>query len=86
MIRSALMPDYVPIPCIDHERLEFAVLRRQKLDLKWLDAAGESRHSNVLPTDVATRDQAEWLTYLDANGMIGVLRLDRILAATPTSG
>jgi len=80
------MPDYVPIPCIEHERLEFAVLRRQKLSLKWLDEAGEARHATVLPTDVATRDQAEWLTYLDANGMIGVLRLDRILAATPASG
>lgn len=77
--------DYVPIPCIEHEKLEFAVLRRQKLDLRWLDEAGEARHSTVLPTDVTTRDQAEWLTYQDLNGTVGVLRLDRILAATPMS-
>jgi Rho-binding antiterminator len=80
------MSDYVPIPCIEHERLEFAVLRRQKLDLRWLDEAGEARHSIVLPTDVATRDQAEWLTYRDSTSGTGVLRLDRILSATPVSG
>jgi Rho-binding antiterminator len=80
---SVQMSDYVPIPCIEHERLEFAVLRRQKLDLSWLDEAGETRFSTVLPTDVTTRDQAEWLTYQNLNGTIGVLRLDRILAAKP---
>ena len=79
------MSDYAPISCIEHERLEFAVLRRQKLDRRWLDEAGEARHSIVLPTDVATRDQSEWLTYQDSTGTIGVLRLDRILTATPAA-
>ena len=78
--------DYVPIPCIEHERLEFAVLRRQKLALKVRDENGDSRAMVVLPIDVATRDQAEWLTYRDAAGAVGVLRLDRIQSADVIGG
>jgi len=77
------MSDYVPIPCIEHERLEFAVLRRQRLALKISGANGEIRELVVLPTDVATRDQAEWLSYREDGGMTGVVRLDRILSALP---
>ncbi len=77
------MHDYLPIPCIEHERLEFAVLRRQKLALKLRDETGAAITLIVLPTDVATRDQAEWLTYREASGQVGVVRLDRIESATP---
>jgi Rho-binding antiterminator len=77
------MRDYVPISCIEHERLEFAVLRRQKLTLQVLDAAGEARTLTILPTDVATREQAEWLSYREDSGVEGVVRLDRILSAQP---
>lgn len=77
------MSDYVPIPCIEHERLEFAVLRRQRLALKLSDASGATRELVVLPTDVATRDQAEWLSYREDNGATGIVRLDRIQSATP---
>lgn len=77
------MSDYVPIPCIEHERLEFAVLRRQRLALKISGANGEIRELVVLPTDVATRDQAEWLSYREDGGTTGVVRLDRIQSATP---
>lgn len=72
------MSDYVSIACIEHERLEFAVLRRQKLVLSCIDADGAVQVLTVLPTDVATRDQAEWLSYRDAAGVAGVVRLDRI--------
>jgi Rho-binding antiterminator len=77
------MSDYVPIACIEHERLEFAVLRRQKLLLRVLDASGEARTLTVLPIDVATREQAEWLSYRADGGVEGVVRLDRILSAQP---
>lgn len=73
------MAPYQPIACMDHERLEFAVLRRQKLRLRIREAGGE-RELIVLPTDVATRDQAEWLSYRTGDGTTGVIRLDRILA------
>jgi len=77
------MSDYVPIACIEHERLEFAVLRRQKLVLRMQDESGNDRTLTVLPTDVATREQAEWLTYRDDSGAEGVVRLDRIQSARP---
>jgi Rho-binding antiterminator len=74
---------YVPIACVEHERLEFAVLRRQKLLLHLRDDSGGEQTLTVLPTDVATRDQAEWLTYRDDSGAVGVVRLDRIKSAKP---
>ena len=75
------MSDYVPIACVEHERLEFAVLRRQKLLLHMRDESGSEQTLIVLPTDVATRNQAEWLTYRDNSGAVGIVRLDRILSA-----
>ncbi|HNQ03705.1 MAG TPA: Rho-binding antiterminator [Thiobacillaceae bacterium] len=72
-------PDYVPISCADHERLEFAVLRRQKLRLRLRDTTGGEGGQVVLPTDVATRDGAEWLSFQTETGKTAVVRLDRIL-------
>lgn len=80
---SEKVSDYVPIPCIEHERLEFAVLRRQKLVLELRDDAGNAVTLTVLATDVATREQAEWLSYRDETGVDAVVRLDRIVSARP---
>jgi transcriptional antiterminator Rof (Rho-off) len=77
------MSDYQPISCAEHEALEFAVLRRRKLVLRWRDEVGEIRERVVLPVDVATRDQAEWLTCQDASGSLAVVRLDQIVSAVP---
>lgn len=75
------MSDYVSISCQAHEQLEFAVLRRQKLLLQIMDATGVYQPPlPVLPTDVATRQQAEWLTFRDDAGVEGVVRLDRIVS------
>ena len=78
---SAHLGPYVPIPCIAHEKLEFAVLRRQKLRLRLREEGGEERQLIVLPTDVVTRDGAEWLSYRTEEGETGVVRLDEILSA-----
>ncbi len=75
------MSDYVPIACIDHEKLEFAVLRRQQLAISFLDPQEKVVQLRLLPTDVVTRQGAEWLHYRDESGAVGVLRLDRILSA-----
>ena len=75
------MSDYVPIACIDHEKLEFAVLRRQQLAIRFLDPQEKVVQLRLLPTDVVTRQGAEWLHYRDDSGAVGVLRLDRILSA-----
>jgi Rho-binding antiterminator len=77
------MSDYRPIACIDHERLEFAVLKRQRLRLRYLDPDAGERAATVLPLDVYTRDGAEWLSVRDGTGSEFVVRLDRILASEP---
>lgn len=74
---------YVPIACAFHESLEFAVLRRSPLRLVYRDASGE-HDIHVLPTDVATRAGAEWLSYREMSGQSeGELRLDKIVKAEP---
>lgn len=77
------MSDYQPIPCVAHERLEFAVLRRQPLLLRYRLEAGGERQARVLPVDVHTRAGAEWLVVRDEAGVEDVVRLDRILASEP---
>lgn len=73
---------YVPVSCVFHERLEFAVLRRQALRLLIRSGEGETE-LRVMPLDVATREGAEWLQYRDADGRTAWLRLDALLSAEP---
>lgn len=68
--------DYQPIPCEQHERLEFAVLRRIPLHLKLQDG----RELLGLVLDVYTQDGAEWLKFRDASEVEETLRLDQITA------
>ena len=68
------MSDYQPIACVEHERLEFAVLRRMPLRL--------GLHNGVvlqgLPEDVYTQAGAEWLKLREISGTQQVIRLDLI--------
>jgi len=65
---------YRPIPCIQHERLEYAALTKQ-----WLDAKVDGETRRLLPLDVFTRDGAEWLLAETDDGDQLTLRLDRLL-------
>lgn len=69
------MNDYRAIACADHERLEFAALKRQWLDLNVTmgDRAGPQR---LMPLDVYTRAGAEWLLAETESGERLTLRLD----------
>lgn len=69
------MSDYRAIACADHERLEFAALKRQWLDVNVTtgDRAGAQR---LLPLDVYTREGAEWLLAETPSGEQLTLRLD----------
>lgn len=68
------MADYQPIPCAQHERLEFAVLRRIPLTLQLQD--GRTLRGHAL--DVYTQAGAEWLNFRTAPGVEEILRLDQI--------
>jgi len=61
---------------MQHERLEFAVLRRIPLHLKLQDG----RELTGLVLDVFTQDGAEWLKFLDGADAEETLRLDQIAA------
>ena len=67
------MIDYKPIPCVQHERLEFAALTKQ-----WLEVTVDGAAQRLLPLDVYTRDGAEWLQARTGAGELVTLRLDRI--------
>ena len=74
------MAEYQPISCVQHERLEFSVLRKIPLLLEYRMGAEEIRHT-VMPLDVATRNGAEWLKFkvLDGDETVEI-RLDAIIA------
>ena len=62
---------YAPIPCAQHERLEFAALTKQ-----WLDVKVDGVAQRLLPLDVTTSDGAEWLLAQTESGEQLTLRLD----------
>jgi len=65
--------EYRPIACSDHERLEFAALKKQ-----WLDVRVGGEAQRLLPLDVYTRDGAEWLLAQTESGDQLTLRLDSL--------
>lgn len=65
------MSDYRPIACADHERVEFAALTKQWLNLRVGDVP-----QRLLPLDVYTREGAEWLLAQTESGEQLTLRLD----------
>jgi Rho-binding antiterminator len=67
---------YAPIPCAQHERLEFAALTRQ-----WLEVMVDGAKQRLRPLDVYTRDGAEWLQAEADGGEQVTLRLDRLVVA-----
>ncbi len=79
---------YQPIACAQHERLEFAVLKRMPLWLRYQDVNGVHVTAKIMPLDVATRDAAEWLSARFEDGHSEILRLDWLLdfAEQPFAG
>ena len=69
----------MPIACMQHERLEFSVLRWIPLMLKYR-VEDQHRVEKVMPLDVATRDGAEWLKFRREDGGGEEIRLDQILS------
>jgi Rho-binding antiterminator len=72
-----LSDGYHPISCISHERLEFAALKKQWLDITVLQGEHVGSH-RLLPLDVYAQDGAEWLEARTESGEKLKLRLDWI--------
>lgn len=66
---------YQPISCVNHERLEFAVLKGRwlQVNVKQGDHVGPHR---LLPLDVYAREGVEWLEAQTESGEKLKLRLD----------
>jgi Rho-binding antiterminator len=73
------MQAYQPISCIQHERLEFSILRRFALELSYRTETGNWR-GRIQPLDVYTREGAEWLKFRDSDGVGREIRLDSIVS------
>jgi Rho-binding antiterminator len=67
------LSDYRPIACAQHERLEFAALTKQ-----WLEVTVDGVAQRLLPLDVYTRGGAEWLLAKTESGEQLTLRLDML--------
>ncbi|MGF1546846.1 MAG: hypothetical protein ACFCUG_05940 [Thiotrichales bacterium] len=78
---TTMSTDYQPIACGFYDIFEIAIMRAQRLELRWRDADGTEREGRVTPLDLATRDGAEFLAALDPAGQRFELRLDAIIAA-----
>lgn len=73
------MPKYQPISCVQHERLEFSVLRKIPLQIEYCQGP-DKIHQSVMPLDVATRSGAEWLKFrVCGTEEIIEIRLDNII-------
>ena len=68
---------YQPISCVSHERLEFAVLKRQWLEIEVRHGEHVGRQ-RLLPLDVYAREGVEWLEAQTEAGEKLTLRLDWI--------
>lgn len=74
------MTEYQPISCVQHERLEFSVLRKIPLQLEYRQGPEKIRQI-VMPLDVATRGGAEWLKFrVSGTDEIIEIRLDNIIS------
>ena len=71
--------DYTPIDCGSYSEYELAIMHRAKLRLAWHDTAGEAHIGVVTPTDLRTRDGAEYMLATGAHGERFEIRLDLIL-------
>lgn len=69
------MSDYRPISCINHERLELAVIKHLWLDVEVLSGE-QSGRCRLLPLDVYAQDGMEWLEAETQAGERVRLRLD----------
>jgi Rho-binding antiterminator len=76
---NAEMSDYRPIPCALYSRYELAILRRQRLRLRWRENDNVTRVDFLAPKDLLTAKGEEFLIAEDSAGRSLRLRLDHIL-------
>jgi Rho-binding antiterminator len=74
--------DYAPIDCGLYSEYELAIMHRDRLRLSWRDPEGVVHIGIVTPTDLRTRNGAEYMIVTGLDGETEAIRLDRILQFT----
>jgi Rho-binding antiterminator len=74
---------YTPIACGLYSEYEVAVLQRRPLLLQWRDELGQLQTERLIPRDLQTRNQCEYLIGENREGVTLAVRLDRILHTEP---
>lgn len=69
------MPDYTPIACAFHDRLESWAVRRETVEVVWRDAEAEDTAVTQI-ADVFARDGADWVRL----GTGAEVRADRLVS------
>lgn len=69
---------YIPIACSLHDEYEIAVMRKNRISIKWMDDNGDVRNESVLPIDLRAKNKEEFLVVLDQAHNEKCIRLDRI--------
>ncbi len=77
--------DYTPISCALYSEYELAILRRQRLRLRWCE--DNVIYERVLrPLDLQTREHQEFLIACgEEDGRVWRIRLDHILKKEPAA-
>ncbi|MHB1528315.1 MAG: transcriptional antiterminator, Rof [Acidiferrobacteraceae bacterium] len=71
------MSDYRSIPCAEYDRLELAILHRERLRLRWSEGGVEHLERGQ-PLDLVTEKGAEFLVFRGLKGATLRVRLDRL--------
>lgn len=74
----AMNDRYNPVDCGLHSEYELAIMHHDTLQLTWHDTNGTTRIDLLQPTDLCTRNGAEFLQATGSDGTIHEIRLDRI--------
>lgn len=69
-----MSPDYVPIACGVHDRLESWAVRRTPVEVVWTEGA-ETRRTTAVIADVLARDGADWIVLATGDS----IRADRLV-------
>jgi Rho-binding antiterminator len=76
------MSDYESIDCSTYTEYELAIMRRQRLRMRWRGEDKLDHLEVVTPVDLETREGEEFLIARTGSGDPLRVRLDRILQAT----
>lgn len=79
------MTEYRPIDCALHSEYELAVMRGERVTLRWRDDDGRVRQARVRPVDLLTRRGEEFLRVRDHEDRTLDIRLDHVRSLSPDS-